>query len=830
MNYRNYTSLNPIAKQLFEGHYGSLFENEKVDALLQKISDHALNTFKILVFDLAPKRDRRPDSIREKLSKLANSKSVSSLTATMQDLASENDLGNSKYSESKRLYLEALGKFSEALNRSHEINKSKDEVILKIFKLAPTKIQNQIDNIAKEDDARKKEMEKVAESWQSWDEDSLFENLFTGYRSRVESLKKLLVNLITSAEGKDQKSGYQRDWKRTFLELEQKRQALDSTDRGHGSRDKKDLEQLEKDVEKFQGQFNDALVQAANRSLQNLEQDEELYSSFSDVTALLGDGLDFLTRALAQNKITRQEIKSETEEKENTLSKSVFPIKKGNKDTDERFKNSGLILAIQQLLCNSIPSAKKLISSKGGPNGNFGPATQSVISTIQKISGNKNTSGELDRALLDDILSSDWVDVKDKEAVVNCLDKIRSKMNEQQNFVLNINRFIAPLNEEKIVLNKSEFEKELDVQYKNFSTLKDGEGDDSEIASSEGSSSNVNTLAKLLRKNYDVKIETEDFLKKDGSLKASYSPNFIKAWVKSIQSVSGEKDKFSYFFFSDGIYNINLKSASLKNPCNLKKWSKSRMIADLDDEDFVSFFENYLRGWVTFGLIRPQFRYDGIKSLIAENNEDEKFEYSNIYELMDVAIKNKNIPFISFDDLKGDISKAFRIAAQKDEKEPDLEIGDFIAINNFLVMLANAISFDGKKAISCLKWIHDNVLGEATCKRISKDAISPVFLKSKKYGKFLGFKESSIVVVDPEEVKERKAKNVSKTRDGLEGFASLADMKASNDSLKSAIGKNIDFMIGSIYPSIESHVDRMNAKSFEDIPQNKPFMCYNSEM
>ena len=52
----------------------------------------------------------------------------------------------------------------------------------------------------------------------------------------------VLYNLITSAEGKDQRNGYGRDWKRTFIDLDEKRKVLDTTRGGFGERDRKALQ------------------------------------------------------------------------------------------------------------------------------------------------------------------------------------------------------------------------------------------------------------------------------------------------------------------------------------------------------------------------------------------------------------------------------------------------------------------------------------------------------------------------------------------------------------------------------------------------------------
>jgi hypothetical protein len=814
---------NLVARSLFESHYEKIFENEKVDALLNKISDNALDAFKILTFDLAPSRDRNPDIMRVKLSDISNSDNVKELTAKLIDYADDNDLLNQKYSETKRLYLEALKKLSAALNRAVEIGKDKDEVILKAFKKSPLKLQNTLDNIAKEaEEALKAKKKNESEDFIG---NPIFESIFTGYRGRVENLKKLLANLITSSEGKDQRNGYGRDWKRTFIDLDEKRKVLDTTRGGFGEKDKKALDELEKQVEKFQEDFNKSIIQAANRSLQNLEDDEEVYTSYSDVTELTNTALDFLTRAKAQYSITAKEIKEDQIAEENTIIKSVFPLKRGEADTDKKIKGSGLIYAIQSALVNGIPSAGKLIRSKGGPNGKYGPATTAVVSTLQKIIGNKNTNGEIDKVLLDDIISSDWVSEKDKKAIQKSLEVVRNKMNESSDSVVSLSDF-GKIYEGKIVINNSDFEKELDVQYKNIGGSLSDKKETHESPKSGGSSSGVKTLAKNLRSAYNLKIEDEDFLKQDGSLRSVYSPQFIKAWNSTLEKIISEKkvDEYSYFFFSGGVYNINLSSSSLKNPCNWNKWTDSRGIKTLGNDDSIDFIENYLKGWKTFGMIRPGFRYDGIRSLLKENSQNDSLDLSSAYEMMDSSIKNKSIPFIDFDNLKGDISKAFGLALQKGEKNPDLGKEEFVAINNFLVMVANAITFDGSKFISCLKWIHDNILGESTAKRIKRDQMFSVTNEDKDSGKMLGFEGSSIISLTSKKIADRKLNKKSDVSEDLPGLKVLAEV-GQDSQIKEALAKNCYYMGADIYPSIKIHLKRMNVTNFEQVPQTSPFKC-----
>jgi hypothetical protein len=819
---------NPVAKAIFESHYTKLFENEKVDSLATKLSDNALNVFKILTFDLAPKRDRNPDVIRVKLSDIANSDSVKQLTAKLLDYADDNELVNAKYAESKRLYLEALKKLCEALERVAEISKEKGEVILKGFKISPTKLQNIIDNIAKQ--AEEETKLKAANESDSYDDlEAINESILVGYRGRIEKIKKLLTNLITSAEGKDQKSGYGRDWKRTFIDLDEKRKVLDITRSGFGEKDKKLLDGLEKDVTKYQIEFNNALLQAANRSLQALEDDEEVYKLYSDVTELSTEALDLLTRAKAQYEIAYKEILDQHDVEENTFLKSLFPLKRGDKDTNPKIKGSNLIYSIQLALCHGIPAADKLIKSKKGPNGIYGPATTAVVSSLQKLSGNKNVNGQIDKSLLDSILASDWVQTKDKKAIESALEIIRSKTNESET-ILGIDLFFS-INENKIVLNNSEFEKELTAQYKTVSASPDPTVQSKGSGSSKKSAgSSVKELSKKLRTVYGMKIESDDFVKKDGTLRSSYTPGFISAWDKAIDKAGESAKEYGYFFYDGGLYPIKSKYSSLKSPSNWEKWSKARQTKSFDNEDASDFLSDYMKSWKSFGKVKGEERYQSIKLMIKKRNDS---DLATAYELMDSSILNKGIPFIDFDDLKGNITKAFNIALQKGEKSPDLGAEDFCAVNDFLIMISSAVSFDGKKFISCVKWIHDHVLGEVTSKRIANDSI--LFLKTGGFSgvnDMLSYNSNGIAIRDVStssgikslinKVKKMILKEPTKD---LPGFKYLIDMDDDDDLGKSTLSTNCKYIACEIYPIINAHVKRMNAASFDKVPQPKSSKC-----
>jgi hypothetical protein len=816
---------NSVAKNFIQERLDKIFENENVDQLLVKVADNALNAFKIITFDLAPKRDRNPDAIRVKLSDITNSNNIKELTAKLLDYADDNDLYNSKFYESKKLYLDALGKFCDALIRTSEISKAKDEVAIKQFKLSANKLMNSIDNAAKQVEEEEKKANENLDLY--FFDDPLNESIFTGYKDRLKDLKKLLINLKTSAEGKDQKNGYGKDWKIVFVELDEKRKTLDVNEGGEKSR--KLLEELEKQVAKYQEEFNDALIKAANKTLQKLEQDEEIYTTYSDVTELVSQAIEFLTRAKTQYLIVIKDIKDDNEAKELEISKTLFPLKRGDTDSDKKIKNSGLIFAIQKAFVDGIPSAGKLLKSKGGPNGKFGPATTSIVATLQKITGNKNQNGELDRTLLGDIISSDWVSNENKRKIQTALETVKSKTNEDYSYVNNDYLF-----EGKIQINQSEFEVELGKKFDEIKSMVVDRAKGEDVSHKPGSASGVGKLTKKLRELYNIKIEEDNFIKGDGTLKSSYTTQFIKDWISALgKAQESDPKEFAYFFTNGGIYNINQSYTSLKNSCNWSEWTEFRKIKSLNDEDATDFLSNYLKGWTTFGMIRPSYRYEGLKNLSKKNSSNESLDLSGAYEMMESSIKNKEVPFISYEDLKGDIAKAFKMVLQKDEKSPDLGKEEFVAINNFLIMVANCVSFDGDEFISCVKWLDENVIGESTAKRIAKDQIISASLSDDSdSGPLLGYESSKIVVGNLSQISkgETVSKRKKKTSSSLPGLVELAGMKTSekkSETIKDVLSDTCYYIAADVYPSIQTHLKRMNSKTFDQVPQVSPNKCIN---
>jgi len=831
---------NPVAQSILGSYNQMIFENEKVDDLLGKISDNALNIFKILTFDLAPKRDRNPDVMRVKLSNISDSKTVKQLVAKLLDYADDNDVSNSKFAEVKRLYLESLKKYSEALTRSVELSKEKEDYIIKRFTLGSMKLQNSIDFMAKE--AEKEEQLKAKKVNESSDfyVSAINEGLFEGYRGRVKQLKRILTNLITSSEGKDQKGGYGRNWKQIFLDLEQKRMAIDISDEGLArKKDKENLEKLEKDVEKFQEEFNSALINASNRSMQQIESDDEIGDRFQDVSELTDQALVYQTKAKTQYLLAMQDIRDEKKESEDDIAKKLFPLKRGDTDEDSKLKGSGLIYAIQTAMSNGISAFKKLIKQKKGPNGKFGPATQSGVMAIQKLTGNKNANGQIDKTLLYNIMISDWVSEKDRKAIQDALDKIKGKVNESSRVnLMAMSDLYNPIYEEKIVIDQEEFSKELEKQYKSIEPIvsKGEEG----TAKESQTSGTVEKLALKLRKNYSLKVESDDFKKVDGTLRSAYTPDFIKAWNLAVEEAEKKGlDQYSYFYFKGGVYNINVATSSLKTPCNIPSWSKAKSINVFSPEDSMDFLRNYLKGWRTFGLVRPEFRYDGIKKFYAEASEDFPSDLEKYYDMMNNSIKYKGSPFIEYDDLRSGIAKSFKAVGQVNSKSSDFGNRDLFALYDFFIMISSAVTVTEEgRVVSCLKWIHDNALGESQIDKflgdISGMSFSGISFMSKAPKKALSISKSSITVANVNEYSSTKPKfDLELIPDSINGYKKLIkkiyevgkSSRSWDTGPAALIATNLYRVFAEIYPSISAHVKRMNSTDFDNVPQKSPFKC-----
>ena len=840
-----YLKNNPVARAIFENNraekMGMLFENEVVDTLLRTICDACIDIYQKITFDVAPNSDRNPKGTRTKLSPLVDAKNVTNLIAILRNDSAENSVRNPAYAESKNLYLQALEKYTEALKIACEINKSNEKFILDYIEAAANTKQRQAEYMAKS--AKEENDAKVndSESFYFNDATELYESgIFTGYRGRVEDLRKILANLILSSKDKTVKNGYGRDWYTTFIDLDEKRKMLDISKGAFGEKDKKALDELENKVDKFRLEFIKASNTAIDKSLAAVENDEELNGAYGDVNTLCDEAKTLKTRAEAQYTTALTTIKDEHKEKEEVFNKTVFPISRGNTDADDKFKDSGLIFAIQKALCDGIPSAGKLIRSKGGPNGKYGPATKSVISTIQKMEGNKNVNGEIDQALLTDILSSDWVSDANKKAIHKALDIAKVKMNESLFTVYSFGDFAntsKKLNEGKITINNDDFEKELNAQYKQtisgepLSQSKNKiesveAGKDNATDSTETKSGNATKLAEKLRSVYKIDVEGTYFTRTDGSLKPSYNSKFIDAWIKALDGVASSPGDYGYFFNDGGLYRINRKDTSLKNPSN---WSKFEKVDEKDDA--YLFFKNNASHFRTIGTINSSKRYALLTKFASSISESKLTKFAGISKKMSGILINKETPYIPMEDMKGNIKAAFNTAIDEDSNNPDMGVYEFVLLNTLLVSISNCVTYDmdRKKYIPCIKWVSDNILTEEVCRRIADDRLlSDVHAQD---GSLLIFTKDTLANPKTSEIESILNK---KNNDGwtdqkdLSSFVPLIELRPAKGAIKKSKGiviLNLRKITKTIYPAVSNLCKRMNTVEFKDFPQVLPNKC-----
>jgi peptidoglycan hydrolase-like protein with peptidoglycan-binding domain len=642
----------------------------------------------------------------------------------------------------------------------------------------------------------------------------LNESVFVAFSDRIENLKKLIYNLIIGAEGKNQKTGYGKDWKRIFIDLDQKLNILESTRNGISERDRKFLEDIEKQVEKQADEYLGAVIQTSSRISNEIEQNPDLEKYYSDVLEIFNKALDTLTRSKSQYISVLKDVKEEIGEKEIELVKYIFPLKSGDSDSNKRFSGSGLISKIQDALSDGIPSAAAALRNSG-EKGIYGPKTEAVVKALQKNVGNKNVDGKLDKSLLDSILISDFISDKNKKIIIEAIKSIKKPLNE--GFVF------GSVSENKIVIDKESFAKDLD----SFAKAENESSGSKMITDEEKASLNIENLAKRLRKEYGVRVESDDFKREDGNFKISYSAPFINAWYTAVEEIGGDKN-YQYFYWDGGVYAIDSERTSLKNPSNWKSWANIRQINDLSDDDCVDFFSNYLEEWKTFGMIKPEYRSSALKSLY-KKNADLELDFPGVYEMVSPVISESEIPFIPYDILTKKIAKAVNEIAQIGEDNPDLGASDMVVLNNLLCMVANAISYDGDRFISCIRWIYDNSLSPRSAKRISSDTIT-VSGSPEKRGHMLFFEGSTIKVRSTSDIslsEESRLDQYKEIDDHLEGWKPLSRLsKNSSSPIKASLGNNVYFIGSRVYPSVKVHLKRINSMDFSQVPQEDNSKCY----
>ena len=805
---REYFKYNPIARQLFESQMAKSTDNKKiVQDFIGKIVSDTMDVFKAIVFDMAPGNERNPDMLRIKLADVSNSKNLKEAVSKIKDYSGETGVSSRLFSDTKQMYVSALGKLCETLEIIDEVSKDKSLEALSNIKSSCLSLQKTIDILATQ------KAKKIAEA-----KKALNESIFVGFGERIENLKKLLYNLISSAEGKNQKTGYGKDWKRIFIDLDQKLEFLEANRAGITEKDRSLLEDIENKIEKYANEYLDAVIQSSGRMNSDIEQNEELKKYYSDACQLFSEALDLLTRAKSLYMEVLKSLREEIEENEVEVVKYVFPIKMGDDDNNKRFCGTGIISILQDALADGIPSSAEYLKS-GGERGTYGPKTESVVKAIQKNIGNKDISGKLDKALLDSILVSDFISDKHRKSILEALRSMKKPLRESVTNWTNSDLLL----ENKIVLDKETFTKDL----KHFTSDPDKKINPS-LTKNEQELYDADALAKRLRSLYGLKLESDDFKREDGSFKSSYSGPFIKAWYDAVENVGDDK-AYQYFFWNEGVYAIDSDLTSLKSPSNWKAWSSIRQLRSLSDDDCIDFIESYLKDWNTFGMTRVNFRSSAIKTLYKKNSELE-LDYPGIYEMIAPIVSKSDVPFIPYDFLTKKVAKAIEEIAEIGDSNPDLDASNMVVLNNILCMIANTVSFNGEKFISSIKWIYDNCLTPAVAKRISVDSITVRAEDSESHGNMLCYDSQTIKVRSTKTIISEDIPHLDQYKDmddSLSGWQTISKLASSStSSIKSTLGETVYFIGSRVYPSVKIHVKRMNASQFTDVPQEGSSKCF----
>jgi peptidoglycan hydrolase-like protein with peptidoglycan-binding domain len=804
----NYLRYNPIAKRIFEEEASRISDsNLSIENLIKSVCNNSFDIFKIVCFDLGSSVERNPDNLREKLKDIADSKSVREVTSKLKDYCSESEISSRLLSDTKNIYCEALDQFCDALNRIDEISNKKGMFAVSCVKSNCSNLQKNVDFHASEKQRRLDKMEGFVN-----------ESIFVGFGDRIENLRKILYNLITSAEGKNQKSGHGKDWKRIFIELDQKLNVLQATKAGISEKDRKSLDDLEHQIDKYSDEFYNSYSLSCNRHMSEIGDSDDLMKYYSDVLEICSRALDTLARAKAQYMETLRMVRDQINDDESEMIKYIFPLKPGDDDSNKRFNGTGIILAIQNALGKGVPSIGEIFKT-GAEKGIYGPKTESVVKAIQKNIGNKNVDGKIDKSLLDSILVSDFIDKSDRDKILETLRSLKKPINESISELV----YSDIILENKIVIDKELFTKDLS---KYINSIKTDESSN-KLNKNEKDLYNIEDLCKNLRKNYGLKVESDDFKREDGNYRSSYSAQFIEAWGKAVEEI-GSEESYHYFFWDNGLYSLDSEKTSLKNARNWHSWASSRQLRELSSDDAREFLASYVQDWTSFGNVKMEFRISAFKNLYKKNSELD-LKLPGVYNMAENLVSDSEIPYLPYEFLTKKLGKAIEEISQVGESDPDLDAADIVLINNILCMVANTVSFDGEKFISPLYWIYDNCLVPSTATRIAGDSVVSKQGDKNDFGYVLMFYKNTIKVKSPESLEEAMEIDLQKDiAEDLNGWGNLSKLaKSSSSNIKKVFGANIHYIASRVYPSIKNHVKRMNSKVFSDVPQEKDSRCYN---
>jgi hypothetical protein len=790
---QKYLNTNPIARMMSIETF-RIFENESVDELIQKLATSSFDIFKKVVVDFAPAKQRKISTVKEKLKDTANSSTFKTLLAKMKDYAKETEIENSALADVKSMYIDSMEQLADALKRAIEIDPKLEDKIIKNFQGRTTKYASSLESAYK----RKKE-----------EEEELNESFGLGLKGRVEALKhKLRMVLIPEASGKTSDNGYGRNWYRIFTELDQKLSAINHKKEISNEKEKKALKDLESQTDKLAKEFYTYCMRAAEAPFKKILSDDEISNKFEDVKDLVSSAMDTLTRATVEEANAEDEIREKTEGYDHKVSSLVFPLKIGDNDSDKKFKGSLIIANLQKSLMNAFPPIKDLLAKRGGADGKYSPAFSVAVKSLQGVLGNKNVSGEIDRALLDTILDADKINKSDKESIADSLDILRKEyVNESyrvsRSTVINSSEFFGSLDEASIHIDADKLETELEKYAKDLSEPENSKGGRSALGRGDRSDNTDQAyeLAKLLRSKGFVKgAEEELFLREDGSLRASYSPEFMIAWTKTAEDAKeGDLPLFFWVDYKgskiDGLYASKRLMTNAKRPCNWPKWKE--VVGEVDEEDMKDFADWYSSYYSNFGGIDTDDLTSLAKSLFTHNREEED-ENSKTYDKLYSYFGTKGYKnhYLSSEGLEA-VKSAFSRGAQMEEKIQDLSESDFGLLANLVAFIATMFTYDNDedKFVPVLDVILDEVLTSEELKKLSSE-------------ESIGSSESSgdlVAVLDKKGI--RKANKQDK------GSGESRNKKIFEENLKRAKGVHL--------PSVKKHVARMNAKNSDDLSRGE---------
>lgn len=787
---QRYLNINPIARMMSIETF-RIFENESVDELTQKLAISFFDVFKKVVVDFAPAKQRKLSTIKEKLKDTANSSSFKTLLAKTKDYAKETDIENSALADVKSLYIDAMEQIADSIKRVIEIDPKLEDKAIKYFQGRTSKYVASLESSYK----RKKE-----------EDEELNESFGLGLKGRVEALKhKLRMVLIPESSGKTADNGYGRNWYRIFTELDQKLSAINHKKEISNDKEKKALKDLESQTDKLAKEFYTYCMRAAEAPFKKILADAEISNKFDDVKDMVSSAMDVLTRATVEESNVEDEMREKTEGYDHKIASLVFPLKVGDNDSDKKFKGSLIIANTQKALMNAFPPIKELLAKRGGADGKYTSAFSVAVKSLQGVLGNKNVSGEIDRALLDTILDADKINKADKEAIADSLDLLRKEyVNESYSRVIRSTEFFGSVNEASIHIDIDKLGTELEKYAKDLSEPESSKEGRSALGRGDRSDNTDQAyeLAKLLRSKGFVKgAEEETFLREDGTLRASYSPEFMIAWTKTAEDAE-EGDLPLYFWVDykgskiEGLYAAKRLMSNAKRPCNWPKWKE--VVGDSDEEDVKDFADWYSSYYSNFGGISTEELVDLAKTIFSHNRE-ENDENSKTYDRLysHFGTKKYKNHYLSSEGLEA-VKSAFSRGAQLEEKIQDLSESDFGLLANLIAFISTMFTYDKdeEKFVPVLEVILDEVL---TSEELEK-------LKSEES---IGSSESTgdLVAVLSSKDGIRKATKQDK------GSGESKNKKVFEDNLKRAKSVHL--------PAVKKHVARMNAKTSDDLSRGE---------